>query len=234
MKNRNFRLPKFKLVHVGLLIGLAIGGNIVLKLAEPFIDPILTNWSTEAAQKRLDKTIAEMDAGKGELKAAPMKIDTDLNGESTGTAINKRTRVLMSFNCSTQYGLLSLLESPGCKFKEVDFNNARGTEVSGLQTAVFRGSDGEVAEKNTKAFMDALGLKGTLTKADSVPGDGSNFNLNLVLDDPITLPNGTQTSLILIRADKKWSVFGKYKGGATPTVNIGGAKSSSNNNQKAR
>jgi hypothetical protein len=188
--------------------------------------PFLTNISTNAAQKRLNETIAELNGNKGNIKIAPIKQDTDGNGQSTGVAFDTTNRTFLIFSCSTNWGPLTFLESPKCILKDIDLNNARGESISDFKTAVWRGSDGNVAKAHAEEFVSALGLQGKLILADSVKGDENNFNVNLILDQPVTTPDGRTTTQILLRVDKKWTVFPpgfKYLGGATPTLNAGGA-----------
>lgn len=209
-----------------LWFGLAILLIAIIILSVFASGPIFTNISTSSAQKRLNETVQELNTGKNNIKIAPIKQDTDGNGQSTGVAFDSGNRSFLIFSCSTNWGPLSWLESPKCILKDIDLNNTRGEPISDLRAAIFRGSDGEVAKDHAQQFIDSLGLKGKLILADSVKGDENNFNVNLILDEPVTTPDGRTTTQILLRVDKKWTVFPpgfKYLGGATPTLNAGGA-----------
>jgi hypothetical protein len=212
---------KFKIfAFIFLFIFLTV--IILISISGPF----LTNISTSAAQKRLEGTVAELNTGKNSIKVAPIKQDTDGNGQATGVAFDSGNRTFLIFSCSTNWGPLTFLESPKCILKDIDLNNARGETISDFKTAIWRGSDGEVAKKHAEEFVSALGLQGKLILADSVKGDENNFNVNLILDEPVTTPDGRTTTQILLRVDKKWTLFPpgfKYLGGATPTLNAGGA-----------
>jgi hypothetical protein len=215
--------PKFFLKYIPVAVGVIIAGGLVSKVTEPLWEPTMTNWSTQAAQKRLNQTAMESDNGKGEIRVAPIKMDTDGNGQATGTSFNTRTRVFSSYNCSTSWGLASLISSPNCRFKDVDFNDPRGPKISDLQNALFHGPDGELAKKHAQEFLTSLSLTGNMTIADSVPGDSSNFNINLTLDQAVTLADGRQVTQFLLRVDKKRTFWGApYLGGVTPTLNMSG------------
>jgi hypothetical protein len=221
-----------KKLKIGLVISLLIA---ILSITAFFAaGPILTNISTSSAQKRLNQTVQELNTGKNNIKIAPIKQDTDGNGQSTGVAFDSDNRSFLIFSCSTNWGPLSLLDSPKCILKDIDFNNTRGEPISDFRAAIFRGPDGDVAKVHAQEFVDSLGLKGKLILADSVKGDENNFNVNLILDEPVTTPDGRTTSQILLRVDKKWTVFPpgfKYLGGATPTLNAGGAGTNIRNQQ---
>ena len=219
-----------------ILIVLAIFA-FLLFLGSAYIKPTLTNISTSAAQKRLNQTVSELNKGKDTIKVAPIKQDTDGNGLATGVAFDSKNRSFLMFSCSTNWGILNWLESPKCVIKDIDLNNTRGNTITDLKTAIFRGSDGEVAQAHAEEFQKSLGLEGKLLLADSVKGDENNFNINLILDTPVITPDGRTTTQILLRVDKKWTLFPpgfKYLGGATPTLNLSGSGTNNNSNSITR
>lgn len=233
MNPKNFK-PK---MNFKILLILIVFVFIAIALIVSYIGPILTNVSTSAAQNRLNQTIQELNNGGDNIKTAPIKQDTDGNGLATGVAFDSKNRSFLMFSCSTNWGPLAWLESPKCVLKDIDYNNQRGEQISDLKTAVFRGADGDVAKAHAEQFMKSLGLEGKLILADSVKGDENNFNVNLILDQPVITPDGRTTTQLLLRVDKKWTVFPpgfKYLGGATPTLNVSGAGTNTNVNPNTR